>query len=166
MKLITVVAACCGLAAAQQHHHAGAAGEKPVALYPGLGIWKHPIATKNPEAQKFFDQGLVLLYGFNRPEALRSFRKALELDPNAAMAQWGVAMSVGPYLNMDMDPDHDIKKACEASSAGLKINGLSAADRAWLEAAAARCPDFSDPSKYVAAMRTLAAKFPDEDRKS
>src|SRR5579883_894428 len=162
MKLITVVAACCGLAAAQQHHHAGAAGEKPVALYPGLGIWKHPIATSNPEAQKFFDQGLILLYSFNRPEALRSFRKALELDPKAAMAQWGVSMAIGPYINMDGDPDVDPKKSCEAAQAGLKFEGLNDTDRAWLEASAARCPDFADPSKYIAAMRALAARFPDD----
>ena len=55
--------------------------EKPVALYKGLGSWRHPIAARSPEAQKFFDQGLALLYGFNRYEALRSFRKTLELDP-------------------------------------------------------------------------------------
>src|SRR5215467_8615831 len=101
---------CCGLAVAQHQH---AAGEKPVSLYAGLGIWKHPIATKNAEAQRYFDQGLVLLYGFNRPEALRSFRKALELDPGAAMARWGISMSIGPYLNMDQDPDVDVKKSCE-----------------------------------------------------
>ena len=154
-------ALCCGLAAAQ-HQHPGAAAEKPVALYPGLGIWKHPIATTKPEAQKYFDQGLVLLYGFNRPEALRSFRKALELDPHAAMAQWGVAMSIGPYLNMDMDPDVDVKKSCEAAQAGLKMTDLAAVDRAWLEGAAARCPDYSDPSKHVAAMRSLATRFPDD----
>ncbi len=146
------------VAAMAQHPHAAA--EQPVALYPGLGIWRHPIATKNPEAQKFFDQGLILLYGFNRPEAMRSFVKAIELDPSAAMAQWGIAMSIGPYLNMDMDPFIDMKKACDASAAGLKI--ATSSDRAWLEAAAARCPDFSDPAKYVAAMRSLAAKFPDD----
>jgi tetratricopeptide (TPR) repeat protein len=162
MKTLGTVAVCCGLAAAQQHHHSGAAGEKPVALYPGLGIWKHPIATTNAEAQKFFDQGLILLYSFNRPEALRSFRKALELDPKAAMAQWGVAMSIGPYINMDGDPDVDPKKSCEAAQAGLKMEGIGETDRAWLEASAARCPDFSDPSKYVAAMRALAARFPDD----
>ena len=153
-----MVFAFCVVAAGQQQHSA----EKPVALYPGLGIWKHPITTRSAEAQKFFDQGLVLLYGFNRPEALRSFRKALELDPGAAMAQWGVAMSIGPYLNMDMDPDVNSKESCSAAQAGLKIAGITATDRAWLEAAAARCPDYSDPSKYSDAMRALAARFPDD----
>ena len=46
---------------------------RPVVLLPGLGHHQHPISTTNPEAQKFFDQGLVLVYGFNREEAIRSF---------------------------------------------------------------------------------------------
>ncbi len=139
-----------------------AAAEKPVALLPGLGIWTHPIATRNAQAQKFFDQGLVMLYGFNRPEALRSFHKVLELDPRAAMAQWGVAMSLGPYLNMDMDPDVHIAEACDAAATGLRTPGLAENDRAWLEAASSRCPDFSNPSKYIAAMQSLAVRFPDD----
>ena len=91
-------------------HHAPPA-EKPVTLLKGLGAWHHPIATRNAEAQRFFDQGLTLLYGFNRYEALRSFTKATELDPAAAMAWWGVAMAVGPSINMDFDGDVDMKKA-------------------------------------------------------
>jgi tetratricopeptide (TPR) repeat protein len=150
------------LAVSAQHEHGTATAEKPVALLPGMGIWTRPIATRNPEAQKFFDQGLALMYGFNRPEALRAFRKAVELDPHAAMAQWGISMAIGPYLNMDMDPDVNVKDACGAAQAGLKIEGLSAIDRVWLEAAAARCPDYSDPAKYIAAMRALAARFPDD----
>ena len=161
MKTIPGIFLCCALAAAQHQHSGGAAGEKPVALYPGLGIWKHPIATSNPEAQKFFDQGLVLTYSFNRPEAVRSFQKALELDPKAAMAQWGLAMAWGPYINMDGDPGFDLKKSCAAAEDGLKI-AANATDRAWLEAVSTRCPDFSDPSKYVAAMKALAEKFPDD----
>jgi tetratricopeptide (TPR) repeat protein len=162
MKTVALIAACCGLALAQHDHPVGASGEKPVALYPGLGVWKHPIATRKPEAQKFFDQGLTLLYGFNRPEALRSFRKALELDPRAAMAQWGVAMSTGPYLNMDTDPDVHLQDSCEAARSGLRFESLAADDRAWLEAAASRCPDFPDPARYIAAMRSLAERFPDD----
>jgi hypothetical protein len=83
-----------------QHHDVKPPAEKPVVLYKGLGNWQHPIATKSAEAQKFFDQGLALLYGFNRYEALRSFRKATELDASAAMPWWGVAMATGPYINM------------------------------------------------------------------
>jgi len=153
--------AAVGLAMAQ-HQHASMPGEKPVALLPGLGNWRHPIATRNPEAQKFFDQGLVLVYGFNRPEALRSFRKAAELDPGAAMPWWGVAMALGPYLNMDMDPDVHIKEACDAVSSGLGKAGISLMEREWLEAAQARCPDFGEPAKYVRAMKSLAAKHPDD----
>ena len=95
------------------------AAEKPVVLYSGLGSWHHPIATKNADAQKFFDQGLTLVYSFNRYEALRSFRRAAELDPEAAMAYWGIAMAQGPYVNMDGDPSFDLKGACTAVHAGL-----------------------------------------------
>src|SRR3954447_8115082 len=84
------------------------AQEKPVALYSGTGIWKHPITTRSVEAQRYFDQGLALMYGFNRYEALRSFRKAAELDPSAAMPWWGMAMSTGPYVNMGSEGDGDL----------------------------------------------------------
>jgi hypothetical protein len=53
-----------------------------------------PIATRNPEAQKYFDQGLALFYGFKRYESLRSFRKPAQLDPQAPMADWGIAMAL------------------------------------------------------------------------
>ena len=97
------------------------AQEKPVALYPGTGIWKHAIATKNPEAQRFFDQGLSLMYGFNRYESLRSFRKAAELDRAAAMPHGGIAMATGPYVNMDGEPTYDIKASCAARSSSAAL---------------------------------------------
>src|ERR1051325_6822614 len=137
---------CLGAALAQ---------EKPVALYPGTGIWKHPIRTANPDAQKYFDQGMALMYGFNRYEALRSFRKAAELDPGAAMAWWGISMSQGPYINMDGEPTYDIKASCAAVDQGLKIAGIADRERAYLKAAGKRCPDFQQPAAYGAAMRDL-----------
>jgi tetratricopeptide (TPR) repeat protein len=136
--------------------------EKPVALYPGTGLWKHPIQTKSPEAQKYFDQGLSLMYGFNRYEALRSFRKAAELDPEAPMAQWGIAMATGPYVNMDGDPTYDMKTSCGAAEHGTKLNIRSDRERSYLQAAATRCPEFKDPEAYVAAMRGLAERWPDD----
>lgn len=162
MKLIAILILVCFSGLAQHQHPQAAPNERPVTLYPGLGTWTHPIATRSPEAQKYFDQGLTLMYGFNRYEARRSFRKALELDASAAMAQWGIAMSLGPYLNMDFDPDVHVKESCDAVNAGLGVQGITPGERAWLEAAAARCPDYSEPQKYIAEMRALAARFPDD----
>ncbi len=148
-------------AAAAQHHEA-TGPEKPVVLLAGLGSWHHPIATSNPEAQKFFDQGLTLVYSFNKHEGLRAFRKASELDPRAPMPYWGAAMALGPYINMDGDPDVQIKESCAAVDAGLKRAAAGSIERAWLEAARTRCPDYSDPSKYIRAMHDLAARLPDD----
>jgi tetratricopeptide (TPR) repeat protein len=139
----------------------GMAGEKPVGLYKGLGAWKHPIATNNPDAQKFFDQGLALLYGFNRYEALRSFRKAAELDPQSMMAYWGMGMAQGPYINMDGDPSFDLKGACAAIEKGNKLTGAPERERAYLKAAATWCPKY-EPKSYVDAMRALAIRYPDD----
>lgn len=136
--------------------------EKPVTLEPGLGIWHHTIHTKNAEAQRYFDQGLALLYGFNMYESARSFRKAVELDPEAAMAHWGVAMAAGPYVNMDLDESYNMKTSCAAVEAGLKVANDSPRERAYLEAAAKRCPDFHQPEAYVAAMKSLAERWPDD----
>src|SRR6516225_6383568 len=99
-----------------QHQH-GSTSERPVQLFANLGNHTHKIATRSPEAQKFFDQGLTLLYGFNRYEALRSFRKASELDPSAVMPYWGMAAAQGPYINMDGDPSFDPKASCSAIDA-------------------------------------------------
>jgi tetratricopeptide (TPR) repeat protein len=165
MKRTTTVAIMLAIFAAnsaQAQHHPAPASEKPVALLAGLGTWRHPIGTRSPEAQKFFDQGLNLVYGFNRYEALRSFRKASELDPKAVMPYWGIAMALGPYINMDLDPDVHLKEACDAVNAGLRIADKSAIERPWLEAAGARCPDFADPARYVRAMRDLAGRQPDD----
>jgi tetratricopeptide (TPR) repeat protein len=144
-----------------QHHEPAPPAEKPVVLYKGLGAWRHPIATSNPEAQKFFDQGLALLYSFNRYESVRSFRKASELDPAALMPVWGMAMAQGPYINMDGDPSFDLKGSCAAVDAGRKLSSAPARERAYLEAVAAWCPEYNFAA-YTAAARKLAAAYPDD----
>jgi tetratricopeptide (TPR) repeat protein len=138
------------------------AQEKPAMLLSGTGIWKHPIATSSPEAQKFFDQGLNEMYGFNRYEALRSFKKAAELDPKAAMPWWGVAMATGPYINMDFDPTYQMKTSCAAVEEGRKLKPSDPREAAYLDAAAARCPDFANPEASIAAARALAQRWPDD----
>ena len=135
--------------------------ENPVRLYKGLGPWTHPITTTNPEAQKYFDQGLTLTYGFNRYEALRSFRKAAELDPTAAMTYWGMALAQGPYVNMDGDPTYDLKGACGAPDAGMKVTTALPREKAYLQAAATWCP--GEPSQGVFGRHArLVKQFPDD----
>jgi tetratricopeptide (TPR) repeat protein len=161
MRIVFFIFVLGSLAWAQQHEMKPPA-EKPVVLYKGLGIWSHPITTKNPEAQKFFDQGLALLYGFNRYEALRSFRKASELDPSAAMPYWGMAAAQGPYINMDGDPSFDLKGACAAIEAGRKAAGNAPArERAYLDAVSTWCPEYR-PADYIAALKRMAAAAPDD----
>src|SRR6267143_417771 len=92
---------------AQQSHGGmpmGAPADKPASLFSGMGSLHHPVATTNPEAQKFFDQGLSFVYAFNHDEAVRSFKRAAELDPGMAMAYWGIALALGPNINLDVDP--------------------------------------------------------------
>src|SRR6266852_279718 len=110
----------------------------PAQLLPGMGSLHHPIATSNPETQKFFDQGLTLIFAFNHDEAVRSFRRAAELDPKAAMPWWGIANALGPNYNDPADPERQ-KAAFDALQ---KAKSLAAAvpenERAYIEALAPR----------------------------
>src|SRR5688572_31615156 len=74
-------------------------------LIEGLGDYSMPVTAKNAEVQRWFDQGLMLTYGFNHDAAERSFLKATELDPDCAMCWWGAALVVGPHVNAGMDPN-------------------------------------------------------------
>lgn len=69
--------------------HSSFAQSPTAVLIAGLGQHHHTISTNNPESQGFFDQGLTLVFAFNHEEAVRSFRRASELDPQSAMAFWG-----------------------------------------------------------------------------
>jgi tetratricopeptide (TPR) repeat protein len=151
-----------------QHHQSRPDG-KPVVLLSGLGQRKHPISTQNSETQKFFDQGLMMVFGFNRPEAVRSFRRATESDPQAAMPYWGLALALGRHMNMDGDMDVQAKAAHEAIQKAISLSAkASDYERAYILALAKRCS--SDPkadgnkmdSDYRDAMRELAKKYPDD----
>src|SRR6266851_4297678 len=80
-----------------------AAKPQTTPLRPGMGNHHHAIATASPEAQRFFDQGFDLVFGFNHEEAVRSFNRAVELDPKASMPHWGIAWALGPNYNLDVD---------------------------------------------------------------
>ena len=83
--LILLVSLCAGAYAQQSDMQMKMEpAEKPVTLWSGLGSWHHPTSTSNPEAQRYFDQGFRMIYGSNHEEAVRSFKRAAELDPQMA----------------------------------------------------------------------------------
>jgi len=151
-----------------QHTHSPAGETRPAALIAGLGVVHHPVSTSNAEAQRFFNQGLALVYGFNHDEAVRSFARAAELDPQLAMAHWGVALALGPNINMPIDAEHE-KAAYEAIQ---KARGLtsktSEAERAYIDALSKRYSN--DPKAdlkkldvaYRNAMADVVRRYPDD----
>ncbi|HTO03229.1 MAG TPA: tetratricopeptide repeat protein, partial [Opitutus sp.] len=69
-------------------------------LFEGLGNYTRTITTQSPEAQRYFNQGLAWFHGFNHGAAIRSFQEAARLDPECAMAHWGIALANGPHINV------------------------------------------------------------------
>jgi tetratricopeptide (TPR) repeat protein len=135
---------------------------------PGMGNHHHAIATSSTEAQRYFDQGFDLVFGFNHEEAVRSFKRAAELDPKAAMPHWGIAWALGPNYNLDVDDDR-AKQANAAMAQALALSkGGSDAERAYIEAMAIRFPADAKPDraalagKYADAMRDLSRRYPDD----
>jgi len=76
----------------------------PEPFYEGLGSHEMKVTTKSPKAQRYFNQGLAFLHGFNHSAAIRSFRAAIEHDPACAMAHWAIAFASGPHINFPMVP--------------------------------------------------------------
>src|SRR5258708_36655476 len=113
-------------------------------IFDGLGHLHHPVTAKTNStlAQRFFDQGLTFVYAFNHDEAANSFRQAAQLDPNLAMAYWGIALSLGPNINQPEDIDRG-KLAYAAITKAKAIEGnASAAERQYIDALATRyAPD-------------------------
>jgi tetratricopeptide (TPR) repeat protein len=167
---------CCSIAVlgmalaagAQAHDHAAESAKKPTALMAGLGSYHHPIHTGNAEAQKFFDQGLNLYYGFNHDEAIRAFERAAELDPVSPMPWWGKSLSLGRNYNRDEEPELE-KAAYEALQKAQELaKSAPQNERDYVNALAARYSD--DPKAdhkklavaYKNAMGDLMRRYPDD----
>lgn len=150
-------------ALAQHEHHASSSN--PAELLPGLSNLNHPVTTKNAEAQKFFNQGLALIYGFNHEEARRSFERAAQLDPKMAMAYWGIALAVGPnYNEAQVDPSRLLAADMALEKAKELAAGASEKERGYIEALAKRFQLKTDLKKcavdYKDAMAVLRKKYP------
>ena len=132
-----------------------------------LGSLSRAITTASPEAQKYFDQGLAFMFGFNHDEAIRSFQRAAELDPGCAMAHWGIALANGPHINNPVLPPERAKAAWEAlGRAQAAAAGASPVEKALIVALAARYasppPEDRKPLDvaYANAMRAVWAAYP------
>jgi len=138
----------------------------PPPLYPGLGKTHHKITTSKSQAQKYFDQGLALKYGFNHDEAYRAFQYAAQLDPNCAMAYWGMALVLGPNINWPMDSTLEAQAYAHVQKALQLASSATPVERDYIEAMARRYAATGSTdrsgrdSAYANAMRALANKYP------
>lgn len=160
----------CAVALSQHtaHDTKKDARQQTATQMPGMGQHHHPVTTTNVEAQKFFDQGLSFVFAFNHDEAIRSFQRAAELDPQLAMAHWGIALALGPNINMDVDPQRE-KAAYESAQKALSLAARAAEnERAYIDALVKRysiAPD-ADLKKlavdYKNAMGDVVKRYPDD----
>lgn len=137
-------------------------------IFEGLDVIDYPITTKNPEAQKYFNQGLVLSYGFNHAEAARSFYYATKLDPECAMCFWGFAYVLGPNYNAGMEPDN-YERAYKAIQKAITLsNNITEKEKALINALSKRytAKPVEDRSSldiaYTDAMKKVNNLFPED----
>lgn len=163
---------------AHAHAHGGSGGKAaatPAAkapLFSNLGPYHRPITSRSPQAQRYFDQGMALLYAFNLEEAERSFAAAAAADPRCAICHWGIAMALAPHINLPALPERTAA-AHRASARAVALlaegKGASPVEQALIAAVAKRSADPPPASPeaqkaldtaYADAMRDVAKRFP------
>ncbi|MCC5663435.1 hypothetical protein LC653_05680 [Nostoc sp. CHAB 5784] len=145
-----------------------AQAKQPYSLISGVGTIHHPVSTSNPQAQEFFDQGLNLIYAFNHDEAVRSFQYAAKLDPHLAIAYWGIALALGPNINLAIDPNRELAAYQAVQQALALSTQASAQERDYINALAKRYSQdvnadlYQLALYYAKAMATLVKRYPDD----
>lgn len=144
-------------------------------LFDGMGSHHHKITTASADAQRYFDQGLIIDFAFNHAESVRSFKAAQKLDPNCAMCYWGEALALGPNINVTSNgvvvmSDDDRVNAHAAIQKALKLKDhASQRERDYIDALATRYNGDLSTSRepldlaYADSMRALHQKYPDDD---
>ncbi len=166
--LLTLIASCLLPGPLWAEHPPAADNSADAEIIEGLGDYTHAVTTSQPRAQAFFDQGLRLLYAFNHDEAIRAFRTAARIDPQCAMAHWGIALGLGPNYNLEADAERSAAAFQALEQAQRVAGGASPREQAYVAALAKRYA--SDPqaerktldAAYAAAMRQLVAEYPDD----
>jgi tetratricopeptide (TPR) repeat protein len=138
-------------------------------LIQNLGNLHRPISTGVPLAQRYFDQGLLLTYGFNHEEAINSFREAARLDSTCAICYWGIAFALGPNINIPMDPAAVSQALDAVREAQARLSYANPAERAYIEAITIRYSSDTTLSRaaldsaYGTAARNVWRRFPTDD---
>jgi tetratricopeptide (TPR) repeat protein len=165
--LALLLSACAAQPPEGAHGTAGPHADARPVLYDSLGRYSYRI-TASADAQRWFDQGLRLVYAFNHLEAQRAFREAARLDPKCAMCYWGIALTEGSNYNHPTDAERE-KRALAAIRQGAALAaGTRPEERALVDAVARR--HSADPAltrqaldvAYANAMRDVARRFPDD----
>jgi len=164
---IWLAAIALGMAAcdSEKIEVASAAGRPLIA---GLGEYSMPITTRSPLAQKYFDQGLRLVYAFNHPEAVRAFEAAEKVDSGCAMCAWGAALARGPNINALMEAADVAPAVAAVERAQVRAAGTTPREQAYIAALASRYSAAADADRaaldraYAEQMRALAALYPDD----
>lgn len=145
-----------------------APGETGAALLEGLDTYTFPITTASAEAQAWFNQGLVLLYGFNHGEAIRAFREAAARDPEAAMPWWGIAYANGMHINAPEMKEAQWRDSHEAAQHAIALlDDETELERALVHAVARRTawpvPEEQRPydEAFAEAMEQVYGQFSD-----
>lgn len=159
---VPLVIGVASIAQAQQ------AGPAAVKLLDNLGEHRYAVSTRVPAAQRYFDQGLRLYYGFNHAEAIRAFDEAARLDPTCAMCHWGTALSYGPNINLPMDSAAGVAAFAALERARAGLQHASPKERALIAALAKRYAPVPPAdraaldSAYARAMADVVKRFPDD----
>ncbi len=164
--LAIAVSACAGQAPSSESTAQPPKLQAP--LFNDLGNYSVKITTDEPLAQRFFDQGLMLTFGFNHAEAARAFREAARLDPECAMCYWGIEFVLGPNINAPMF-DEAVPEAYAASQKAQALAGTTTAREQALIGALVRRyapPPVQDRSSldraFADAMREVARQYLDD----
>ncbi len=155
----------------------GTAPTLPAHLMTGQGVVHFPITTSSAEAQKFFDQGVAQMHSFWAFESERSFRQAAELDPEAPMPQWGIAMVAAgdyrPRFQLDGNERNfgKSKANARATDAARRADELAKVpgkatpiEKLYIASVGARRdPNSKDQDEgYIRGLRAIAAQYPQE----
>ncbi|RYU94080.1 tetratricopeptide repeat protein [Emticicia agri] len=143
--------------------------DKKAPLLSGLDGINFPVTTKNVEAQKYFNQGLMLAYGFNHAEAARSFYEVTRQDSTCAMGWWGFAYVLGPNYNAGMEPDNFQRAYDAVQKAQVLSVNCTQKEKDLIQVLAQRYSNDSNiprtqlDAAYMAGMRNVYKKYPDDE---